>query len=246
MLSQLLILTSMFSAQQAQDAEHYRVAFNATRQVERSRPGDTPQVGTYAALAFVSASSRMTSGSRMAHVVVDSVTSSGVGLTAMAYDPQVGRTAKGVTYDFAVSSHLDGLPTPSTMNPVSGSLSQAVAIMMPTRTEFKKDQTWADTLDATPSPEALVPESPVVTHWKVIFASADSVVVDGDMAGTISTNGRVLATSVVTGHRRMTLVGGVIKSASMQLNQQMLLLPPGGSTITTMRGTTSVDIARIK
>jgi hypothetical protein len=246
MLTGFLLLAATASALQQSPVMHYRITINSTRNVDRSSSGVEAVGGAYSAVAFVTASTTMEAGGRMAHVVIDSARCQGLGLMSMAFDTIVGKQSRGARYDFAVGSRLEVVPRPTIDNTLTTLLGQTALMLFPTIVpDAKAGTAWADSLDTTMGDQS-DKNHPIVTRWKVMTVRADTTIAEGDVRGALTSSGRMVGTGLITGTRHLTEVGGRLSTQTSTVSLETLMTAAEGTTgVSRGTGTTSLEIVAI-
>ena len=246
MLTGILVLAASLSALQQGPAAHYRISLKASRNLDRTASGEDARGGTYTAVAFVSATTTSEGGSRMGHVVVDSVRCSGTGMMSMAFDTIVGTRSRGARYDFPIGSRFEVVPTPSISNVLTNTLAQTALMLFPTMdTKVAAGATWTDSLDTSPMGDPDNKNRPIITRWKVVSVHGDSAVAEGDVRGAVTSTGRVVGTGLISGSRQLTAVGGVLRLQTSTVNQETMMVGEGATAITRGTATTTLEIMAV-
>jgi hypothetical protein len=245
MLTGFLLLATVAGALQQSPVIHYRITLKASRNLDRSSSGEDARGGSYSAVAFVTASVTSEPRGRVGHVVIDSVSCSGVGMMSMAWDSIVGKQSKGTRYDFPIGSRLEVLPVPTISNTLTNTLAQVALMLFPTIDPAATvGASWTDSLDTTMGDQA-DKNHPIITRWKVATVVADTTVAEGDVRGAMSSSGRIVGTGLITGSRHLTAVGGTLRMQTSTVSQETLMAGEGANGITRGTGTTTLEIVAI-
>jgi hypothetical protein len=244
----LLLATAPATPPAAPGPLHYRLEISATQDVDRTAIGLGRGGGGVKAVAWVAVTLQDTTGGRLAHVVIDSMSVSGSGVMEESFDPSVAKSARGAWFHlYLVDGKPQGAAAPSLANPATDLCGRALRILFsPAKAGARVGDHWSDTTTTESSSSGRTSRGSTVESWRIIAAHGDTLSAEANAIGRRSVEGdEVNGTGLATGKRTLTaLRDGSVVEATAQLNEGMLMASGEGAGVVQLRSTTTIYVTR--
>lgn len=212
-------------------ADRYRVDLNMKQAVDLSSAGMGTQEASLAAAIFMNVTMRDTTGGRIAHVVIDSMTISGEGQLAAAFPQALADSSRGAfIHAYIVNGKLEGTPTLSVEgNGALGLATQGLSALFPGVSEKAAGKkTWSDTVNTNTVKDGSDMNASQIISWTLTDQQGDLLTLTGSGHGTVTgTQGENQLTGTVENTlAAVTRIGGPARSAELNSNQDITVLSP--------------------
>lgn len=210
-------------------ADRYRVDLNMKQAVDLSSAGQGVQEMSLTAAIFMNVTMRDTTGGRIAHVVIDSMMTTGEGQFAASYPQALADSIRGAfIHAYIVNGRLEGTPTLSVEGNAALALAtQGLSALFPGVSEKAADkQSWADTVNTHTVNEMVDLNSNQIVTWTVTGKQGDLLTLAGTGEGTVTGEqaGNPVSGTVKNTLAAVTVVGGPAKNAELSSEQNITVL----------------------
>ena len=226
MLAAFCVLASLA---QGQGPVHYRVESQTVASIDLTAMGQGVQNQTMTSMALLTTTMTDTTGGRLAHVVIDSITFDG-GAAEAQMPPDMLKSAKGGYFHaYVVNGKPTNPPVASITSVAATQVAAGVALMFPgARPGLKVGDSWTDSTNAdTTATGGASVKGHTITHWAV-------TAVDN---GVISLDGTTVSNGVIGGAAQMEIQSNGKQSASS------IAGGPGNGGLATSEGQTTMNMA---
>ncbi len=215
-------------------ADRYRLDLNMKQTVDLSSAGMGTQESSLSALIFMNVTMSDTTDGRIAHVVIDSMITSGQGQLAATFPQSLADSTRGTfIHAYIVNGRLKGTPTFSVEgNGALGLATQGLSALFPGVSEKAAGKkAWVDTVNTNTVNNGADMNANQIVNWTVIGQQGDLLTVTGASEGTLTGTQGENAENQITGTVKNTLaavtrIGGPAQSADLSSVQDITLLTP--------------------
>ncbi|MEO8479312.1 MAG: hypothetical protein ABI542_06720 [Gemmatimonadota bacterium] len=212
-------------------ADRYRVDLNLSQAVDLSSAGMGIQETSLEASIFMSVTMSDTTDGQIAHVVVDSMLTSGKGQLEAQYPQALSDSVRGqFIHAYIVNGRLKGTPTFSVEGNLALALAtQGLSALFPgVSDKAAGKKAWADTVNTNTVNNGADMNANQVVNWTVTGQQGEWLTVTGTGEGTLTgTQGDNQITGTVKNTlAAVTRIGGPAKSAELNSTQDITLLTP--------------------
>jgi hypothetical protein len=211
-------------------AQRYRLDLVIMQEVDATAAGQGVAKSDISSSAFVTVTMSDTTGGRLAHVVIDSVTMTATGPLAGEYTQERAIALRGQSlHGYIVDGKMVGAAKPSVEdNPVVTLVLPVMNTMFPGVGAKASAQSWTDTTRSDLTTEAMTQHNQAVVAWTVTNRAGDILSLTGAGTGTISMEApdNQASGSVTTSVTVTTVIGGPAKSTRLTSSQQLSVLIP--------------------
>jgi hypothetical protein len=150
--------------------------------------GQPPQEGAIKASFWLTMTLSDTTGGKLAHTVIDSVTVEPTGSLAQIYTAEAATAARGSgVHAYIVNGKPHSAPTPTGPGPFVQLAAQATNLLFPgVRADGKPGATWADTTNTDINNEGGSQSVNNITSWTVAGTEGSALLLTATGAGTMS------------------------------------------------------------
>lgn len=210
-------------------ADRYRVDLTIKQAADLTAAGMGMQEATLTASIFLNVTMSDTTGGRLAHVIVDSMTTGGEGQLAAVYSPELSVGAKGASiHAYIVNGRLEGTPKLSVEgNAALGLAVQGLNALFPgVSAKAAGKQSWSDTVSTTTTNEQVNITANNIVNWTVNSTQGNLLTVTGAGEGSVTGDqgGNQISGTVKNTLTAVTVIGGPSKSADLSSTQDMTVV----------------------
>lgn len=212
-------------------AQRYRLDLVVVQEVDATAAGQGIAKSDITSSAFVTVTMSDTTGGKLAHVVIDSVTLTVSGPLAGQYSQAGADALKGQwLHGYIVDGKMQGAAKPSVEdNPVMTLVLPVMNTMFPgVGSRASGSQSWSDTTRSDVVSEAMTQHNQAVVAWTITSREGDLLTLTGAGTGTISMEApdNQASGAVTTNVTVTTVIGGPAKSSKLTSSQQLSVLVP--------------------
>jgi hypothetical protein len=212
-------------------AQRYRLDLVLTQAVDLTSAGQGELKSDVTSTAFVTVTMSDTTGGRLAHVVIDSLTVVGNGPLAGQFSQALADALKGESlHGYIVDGKLQGAAKPSVdANPTLNLVMPVMNALFPgVGARAATTQSWSDTTQNNVTNEQGTQNSQSIVAWTVTGREGTVFTLTGAGTGTTSVEGeQQQATGTVTSSITVsTVAGGPAKSTKLTSSQELSVLVP--------------------
>lgn len=227
MLALLSLTTVLLGPDKA--VQRYRLDLVINQEVDATAAGQGVVSSEINSSAFVTLTMSDTTGGKIAHVVIDSLTFTATGQMAMQFSQTFADSLKGQwLHGYIVDGKMLGTAKPSVEGNVAMSLVMPVmnALFPGIGAKAANNQAWSDTTRSDVVNDQVTQHSQSVVAWTVTGREGGLLTLTGAGTGTVSVEapeqqatGQVTSSAAVT-----TVIGGPSKSAKLTNAQELSVL----------------------
>ncbi len=235
-VSGLLAATLVFAGPTGPDKgttapQRYKVDITLNQAVDLTPMGQGVMDSEITATVYVALTMSDTTGGKVAHMLVDSMTINATGMAAAGFPAEAADSVRGkYIHAYIVDGKIKGNPVPSVEgNPALGLAASALpALFVGVPAGKKIGDTWSDTTNTTPPADGSPGMSgEAIVEWTVTGMDGAALVLTGSQKGTVSgepqpgqqVSGTITGTNAVT-----TVPGGPSTRASVSTEQKLEVL----------------------
>lgn len=231
--------------------QRYRLDVTLNQEVDLTALGMDKQVSELTATYWLSVTTSDTTGGKVVHAVIDSLTFAASGQMGQqpGYAAAMADSARGQSlHAYIVDGKVKSAPTPSSPMPLVAMATQSIALIFPgVRGNLTTGGTWADTTATTATNENGSTNGQLITLWTVTGMEGAAFVLSGIATGTNSgEQGENSFTGTVTTTIQTTSVaGGPATKAVVQSTQALSYLIPQAPDPIPIKQTTAATMVAI-
>lgn len=212
-------------------AQRYRVDVEIQQELDLTATGAGPQVATVTGTAFLNVTMSDTTGGKLAHVVIDSLTVSATGQLAMAFSQSLADSLRGAwLHGYVVDGKLSGPAKPSVEgNPtMSIALAGMNALFPGVSGKAATATSWADTTNSSVTNESGTQSTNQIVTWTVTSKDGATLTLTSSGTGTANADmdGQQITGTVTSSGSVTSAVGGPSTTATITLLQELMVLTP--------------------
>ena len=212
-------------------AQRYRVNVELKQEVDLTAAGAGQQQAEVTGTAFINVTMSDTTGGKLAHVVIDSMTVAATGQLAGQFTQAAADALRGATlHGYVVDGKMSGPAKPSvTDNPAMNLAMAAMAALFPgVSSKGTAGQGWVDTTRSESTNEAGTQNTEQVVTWTVASRDGATLTLTSSGKGTITaeTNGQQITGTITSNGSVTSVIGGPATTATITTVQELSVLSP--------------------
>ncbi len=234
----------------AADGTRYKLDIKIGQQIDLTAAGQGVQQGDVIGAVFLTLTTTDSAGTRLAHIVVDSMKVEGTGAMEAQVSQEMADGLKGATIDAVIKNgRVDGTPKLSAQNNVVMNLAAAsVNVLFPGVNEKARGaKSYTDTLQNNDVNEAGTRNSQQVIEWTVNGTDGDALKMSGSANGTLTAdmNGQQITGTTKSTISTTTPIGGPAHESMIDSTQDMTVLVGGLPDPVSIKVTTHSELTRL-
>jgi hypothetical protein len=224
---------------------HYRIDAKSRQDVDLTAFGQPPQTAELSAKIFIGLTMMDTTGGKLAHIVIDSMSFVATGQMEAVYTQALADSAKGTfIHAYIVDGKVKDNAKLQIENTATSLARQTLSLLFAGTRAGKVGDSWTDTTNASNKGANGTQTTSVVTGWKVTAAEGGMLTVEGAGNGKSSieggpqqVNGTSTSKSTIT-----SPVGGPSRSATLSSQQALQVVVPGAPEPIPVTATSSLTL----
>jgi hypothetical protein len=229
----------------------YRIDAKSHQEVDLTAFGQPSQTTDLNARIFISLTMMDTTGGKLAHVVIDSMSFDATGQMQMAYNQAAADSAKGTfMHAYIVGGKVKDNAVLQVENAATSLARQTLSLLFAgTRAGMKSGDGWTDTTASTNKGANGTTTTQVVTGWKVTAADGEMITAEGTGNGKSSVEGGPQGQTIAgTSTSKSTVTappGGPSRSATLTSQQALQVTIPGAPEPIPVTATSNLTLTRL-
>jgi hypothetical protein len=212
-------------------AQRYRVNVELKQEIDLTAAGAGAQEAGVTGTAFITLTMSDTTGGKLAHVVIDSMTVAATGQLAGQFSQDAATALRGATlHAYVVDGKMSGPAKPSIEgNPAMNIAIAGMAALFPgVSSKATAGQGWVDTTRSESTTEAGTQNTEQVVTWTVSGREGATLTLTSSGTGTFSaeTSGQQITGTITSSGSVTSVIGGPATSATINTTQDLSVLSP--------------------
>jgi hypothetical protein len=212
-------------------AQRYRIDLTIKQDIDLTAAGQGPQTTDMTGTAFVTLTMSDTTGGKLAHLAIDSMTVVATGQLSNAFTQDLADSLKGQwLHAYVVDGKISGTPTPSVEgNPALAVATAAINALFPgIGSKAASGQGWADTTSNDVTNDQGMQNTQQIVTWTVGTRDGETLMLTGTGSGSVTAEmGGQQITGILSSSATITsVIGGPSSKATITSTQELSVLNP--------------------